>query len=58
MNIFRGQAQIDQVFPFPEPLNEEQLDTIKMLIDPMEKFFEVKVNDKSQHEFQNDKFKS
>lgn len=41
MNIFRGQLQLNQVFPFPEPMTEEQTDTIKMLIDPMEKFYEV-----------------
>ncbi|XP_033334311.2 acyl-CoA dehydrogenase very long chain [Megalopta genalis] len=44
MNIFRGQLQPSQVFPFPEVLNEDQLDTLKLLIDPFEKFFE-EVND-------------
>lgn len=41
MNIFRGQLQLNQVFPFPEPLNEDQTDTLKMLVDPVEKFYEV-----------------
>lgn len=41
MNLFRGQLQLNQVFPFPEPMNEEQTDTLKMLIDPVEKFYEV-----------------
>lgn len=40
-NIFRGQLQINQVFPFPEPLNAEQTETIRMFLDPVEKFFEV-----------------
>ena len=41
MNMFRGQVQTNQVFPFPRPLNEDQEETLKMLIDPLEKFFEV-----------------
>lgn len=44
MNMFRGQLQTSQVFPFPESLTEEQIDTLKMLVDPIEKFFE-EVND-------------
>lgn len=41
MNIFRGQIESKQVFPFPDVLNEEQHDTLKMLVDPVQKFFEV-----------------
>lgn len=41
MNIFRGQIEPRQVFPFPDALNEEQKDTLKMLVDPVQKFFEV-----------------
>ncbi|KZC13622.1 Very long-chain specific acyl-CoA dehydrogenase, mitochondrial [Dufourea novaeangliae] len=44
MNSFRGQLQTNQVFPFPETLTEEQLDTLKLLVDPIEKFYE-EVND-------------
>lgn len=44
MNLFRGQLQLSQVFPFPEPMNEDQTDTIKMLIDPVEKFYEVNIS--------------
>lgn len=44
MNIFRGIVKTDQVFPFPEVLNDEQKDTLKMLVDPTAKFFE-EVND-------------
>ncbi|CAH1781953.1 unnamed protein product, partial [Owenia fusiformis] len=40
MNIFRGQIKTDQVFPFPEVLNDEQKETLQMLIDPTAKFFE------------------
>lgn len=48
-NMFRGQLQTAQVFPYPEPLNAEQTETIKMFIDPMEKFFE-EVNDAARND--------
>jgi len=41
MNLFRGVVETAQVFPFPQVLNEEQTDNLKMLIDPTAKFFEV-----------------
>ena len=41
MNLFRGNLQTTQVFPYPEPLDEEQVETLKMFIDPIEKFFKV-----------------
>jgi hypothetical protein len=41
MNLFRGQAQGVQVFPYPEVLTAEQRETLQMLIDPTEKFFQV-----------------
>jgi len=41
MNLFRGVVETAQVFPFPQVLNEEQTDNLKMLIDPTSKFFEV-----------------
>lgn len=41
MNLFRGQLQLSQVCPFPEPMTQEQTETIRMLIDPVEKFYEV-----------------
>ncbi|CAK9806898.1 Very long-chain specific acyl-CoA dehydrogenase, mitochondrial [Anthophora plagiata] len=44
MNLFRGQLQTSQIFPFPEVLTEEQIDTLKLIIDPIEKFYE-EVND-------------
>ncbi|KAL0267849.1 UNVERIFIED_CONTAM: hypothetical protein PYX00_010001 [Menopon gallinae] len=40
MNLFRGEIQSSQLFPFPEPLTSEQKETISMLKDPFEKFFE------------------
>lgn len=44
MNMFRGQLNISQVFPYPEVLTEDQTDTLKMLVDPVSKFFD-EVND-------------
>lgn len=41
MNLFRGVVETAQVFPFPQVLNEEQKDNLKMLIDPTARFFEV-----------------
>lgn len=40
MNIFKGATMVDQVFPYPYTLTEEQKETLEMLIDPTEKFFE------------------
>ncbi|XP_058805897.1 very long-chain specific acyl-CoA dehydrogenase, mitochondrial-like [Phymastichus coffea] len=44
MNIFRGELQANQIFPYPECLSEEQQETVKMMIDPVETFFN-EVND-------------
>lgn len=44
MNLFRGTLQPAQVFPYPEVLTTEQTDTLKMLVDPMAKFFEEENN--------------
>lgn len=41
MNLFRGQIQSSQVFPYPDVLSEEQRETLGSLIDPVEKFFNV-----------------
>lgn len=41
MNAFRGQIESKQVFPYPTVLNEEQRETLQMLVDPVSKFFEV-----------------
>lgn len=41
MNAFRGQIQSKQIFPYPNVLNEEQRETLQMLVDPVSKFFEV-----------------
>lgn len=44
MNMFRGQLEIDQVFPYPEALSEEQEETLRLLLPATEKFFQ-EVND-------------
>ncbi|XP_053697901.1 very long-chain specific acyl-CoA dehydrogenase, mitochondrial [Sabethes cyaneus] len=43
-NIFLGEVQPAQVFPFPEVLNGEQKEYIAAFVDPVTKFFE-EVND-------------
>ncbi|KAK3094339.1 hypothetical protein FSP39_000516 [Pinctada imbricata] len=39
-NLFRGTIKADQVFPFPEVLDDEQTEMLQMLVDPCAKFFE------------------
>jgi len=38
MGIFTGAADIDQVFPYPQVLDEEQTEFLTMMIEPVEKF--------------------
>lgn len=54
MNLFRGQLQTSQVFPYPNVLNEEQTETLTSLVDPVSKFFNVinRFNFYSECEFQ------
>lgn len=42
MNLFRGHFNPNEVFPYPNVLNEEQKDNIKMLVDPIWKFLKEK----------------
>lgn len=49
MNIFRGQMNTKEVFPFPQVLNEEQLQNIGMFVDPCTRFFE-EVNDAGRND--------
>jgi very long chain acyl-CoA dehydrogenase len=49
LNLFRGQFYPNEVFPYPNVLNEEQRDNVKMLIDPIWKFFEEK-NDAAKND--------
>lgn len=41
MNLFRGQLFLNEMFPFPNCMNEEQKETLHSLIDPFAKFMEV-----------------
>lgn len=38
MGIFSGKAHVEQMFPFPNALNEEQMEFLGSLIDPVDKF--------------------
>ncbi|GMS85400.1 hypothetical protein PENTCL1PPCAC_7575, partial [Pristionchus entomophagus] len=44
MNLFRGKAKVDQVFPYPLNLDEERKETLQMILDPTAKFLN-EVND-------------
>ncbi|XP_058062012.1 very long-chain specific acyl-CoA dehydrogenase, mitochondrial-like isoform X2 [Anopheles bellator] len=44
VNLFSGKLQTAELFPYPEPLNEEQREYAQAFIDPTEKFYQ-EVND-------------
>ncbi len=41
MNLFRGQLRLEEIFPYPYSLSEEQRENLQALVDPTAKFFEV-----------------
>ncbi|PAV74321.1 hypothetical protein WR25_13830 isoform B [Diploscapter pachys] len=48
MNLFRGKAVLDQVFPYPLNLDSDRKETLQMIIGPTEKFLqEVNNTDKN-----------
>ncbi|KAJ8926911.1 hypothetical protein NQ314_020763 [Rhamnusium bicolor] len=47
--IKEAKSKLRQVFPFPNVLNEEQRETLQMLVDPCSKFFE-EVNDPAKND--------
>lgn len=49
VGIFKGQLTIDQVFPYPSVLNEEQTQFLKELVGPVGRFFE-EVNDPAKND--------
>ncbi|XP_067057280.1 very long-chain specific acyl-CoA dehydrogenase, mitochondrial-like [Acropora muricata] len=40
MGLFQGDPKMQQVFPFPEVLDDEQEETLRAYVDPVSKFFE------------------
>ncbi|XP_053696030.1 very long-chain specific acyl-CoA dehydrogenase, mitochondrial-like [Sabethes cyaneus] len=40
MNVFSGQLQTSQLFPYPDVLNEEQKEYTRAIIDPVNRFFD------------------
>lgn len=44
MNLFVGSSNTSQVFPYPDALTTDQKETLQLLVDPTQKFFE-EVND-------------
>ncbi|XP_065177971.1 very long-chain specific acyl-CoA dehydrogenase, mitochondrial-like isoform X2 [Sycon ciliatum] len=49
LNIFRGDINTSEVFPYPQVLTEEQNEETRMLVDPTTKFFE-EVNDAAHND--------
>ena len=49
MNAFTGHMETSEVFPYPEVLNEEQKENMRLLIEPTYKFFE-EVNDAARND--------
>uniref|UniRef100_A0A3Q3X3H2 Very long-chain specific acyl-CoA dehydrogenase, mitochondrial n=1 Tax=Mola mola TaxID=94237 RepID=A0A3Q3X3H2_MOLML len=49
VNMFKGQIQTVQVFPYPSALNEEQEQFLRELVGPVGKFFE-EVNDPAKND--------
>lgn len=43
-NLFRGNVESSQVFPYPLALNQEQIDYVGAFVDPVTKFF-TEIND-------------
>lgn len=48
-NLFRGQVEHSQVFPFPIALDQEQIDYVSAFVDPVTKFF-LEVNDAQKND--------
>ena len=48
-NLFRGQVEHSQVFPYPIALNQEQTEYVAAFIDPVTKFF-TEVNDANKND--------
>ena len=43
-NIYRGVIEPEQMFPYPEVLDEEQMETLNMLVPATSRFFEDNVD--------------
>ncbi len=50
-NVFRGIVEPEQAFPYPEVLSADQLETLQMLVPPVEKFL-TEVNDPAKNDIQ------
>jgi len=42
MGIFSGKAHVDQIFPYPNALSEEQMEFLEAMVDPVESFMTEK----------------
>lgn len=41
MNLFRGKLVLNEMFPYPNCMNDEQRENLQALVDPFAKFMEV-----------------
>ena len=42
--LFNGQLHTDQLFPYPDTLSADQLDTLRLYVEPTDKFFREEFN--------------
>lgn len=42
--LFYGDVAVDQVFPYPCHLTDDDRETLQMLVDPVSRFFSVSAN--------------
>ncbi|EDV20536.1 uncharacterized protein TRIADDRAFT_31757 [Trichoplax adhaerens] len=47
--IFSGKLKLNQLFPYPDALNDESKETLKIMLDPFEKYFS-EVHDAKQND--------
>ncbi|EDV20542.1 uncharacterized protein TRIADDRAFT_31810 [Trichoplax adhaerens] len=47
LGLYRGKVKTQQLFPYPDALDDESKDTVKLMIDPFEKYFR-EIHDPSQ----------
>lgn len=48
-NLFKGQVEHSQMFPFPIALDQEQIEYVGAFVDPVTKFF-TEINDASRND--------
>ena len=44
VGLFNGQLHTDQLFPYPDTLSADQLETLRLYVDPTDRFFKEEFN--------------